>query len=436
MGLVFRLVAGVGIGFLGVFSVFGCASTAPPPRLTERQDPIPGGEQYIPDLQWCHKSCDGDHSGWCGLCDQNYTGWRERPIQPELEAEKNALTDAAPQTRTSPVDAVTIDAELIEFLTDYPPPPIANPEARESVFGSFSTDTEGRLAITPANEIRNAENERYGWLMWVGPTSDFAQWTESVTGPDGVDWTDDSYTAISEDGRTATALNAMVPYRGFIYSQWAVEAGQVPGQYTAAVSLAGGRTETFSYSLGRPQDACPPMGVFFDFWLAKYDNSERDLKNLDVSERSMKQFAMRLVQHGFDIADLEDAYWRVGVVASHLSDRRDIAHGHIDMRPVADFQGKAQRYDHTTSSDEGTLEYGYLFVSTVSELDKNIQTVADEFAAKLIPHARHMCSDWWSGQLEEEARLEEIQAQLELEIIRVRERRAEQEKLLKLEVEQ
>jgi hypothetical protein len=34
------------------------------------------GEQYIPDLEWCQKSCDNDHSGWCGLCDEEYPDWR------------------------------------------------------------------------------------------------------------------------------------------------------------------------------------------------------------------------------------------------------------------------------------------------------------------------------------------------------------------------
>jgi hypothetical protein len=34
------------------------------------------GEQYIPGLEWCLKSCDNDHSGWCELCDEEYPDWR------------------------------------------------------------------------------------------------------------------------------------------------------------------------------------------------------------------------------------------------------------------------------------------------------------------------------------------------------------------------
>lgn len=58
---------------------------APIPRATERETPLPNGEAYIPPVEWCHQSCLEDHSGWCRLCDENYTGWREQPSQPEFE---------------------------------------------------------------------------------------------------------------------------------------------------------------------------------------------------------------------------------------------------------------------------------------------------------------------------------------------------------------
>ena len=48
----------------------------PIPFVTEREPAPAHGEQYIPDLEWCRKSCDNDHSGWCGLCDEEYAGWR------------------------------------------------------------------------------------------------------------------------------------------------------------------------------------------------------------------------------------------------------------------------------------------------------------------------------------------------------------------------
>ena len=407
MRLALRLAAGVGI--LGALSLFGCAATVPP------------SEQYTPDLQWCHNSCDGDHSGWCGLCDQNYTGWRERPMQPELEAEKNSLTVAA-----------TTDAELIEFL-DYPPRPLAIPETRTSVFGTFTTDAEGRLLILPTNEIRNAENEIYGWLIWVGPTSEPVQWAESITFPDGVEF-GGGWTAVSSDGRTATSSDAMVPDQGFIYSRWWIGDDYEAGNYEFAVSLPGGRTETFPFTLGPPQDACPAMGVFVDSWWKEFTPGG-DPENRDASERASMMFFSRIVDHGFVTVDLEDAYWVLTVIATRIGDDRELAHGHIEMRSIADFQGKARRYDFGTVGESGTLDYSFLFATPINQLDDYMRTLADNFAAKLIPHARHVCSDWWSGQLEEEARLEEIRTQLELEIIRVRERRAEQEKRLKLEVE-
>jgi hypothetical protein len=61
---------------------------------------------------------------------------------------------------------------------------------------------------------------------------------------------------------------------------------------------------------------------------------------------------------------------------------------------------------------------------------------AENAAAMFLPHARQLCADINATLLEEESKLERIRDQLTEEIIRVRERRAEQEKRLKLEVEQ
>jgi len=321
----------------------------------------------------------------------------------------------------------------MEALTDYPPP-IAIPETRLSVFGTITTDAEGRLSILPAHEIRNAENTMYGWLIWVGPSSKPVQWTESLTAPVGVEMTSDPDFAISDDGRTVAFTNAMLPHQGFIFSQWVLGADEAPGRYEIAVSLPGGRTEMFSFTLGHPQDACPSMRILLN-WGEATHSLEGDLGNQDITDRVMQVLGTRLARHGFVIADLEDAYWYVMASAARRSDDRAIAYGHIVMRAIADFQGKARRYSAATSKFTGTVDSGVLFVAPVSELDEFIRTLADRFAAVLTPHARQACSDWWSGQLAEEARLEEIQIQLEEEILRVRKRRAEHEKRLELDVE-
>jgi hypothetical protein len=346
----------------------------------------------------------------------------------------DATISADAQSRaTSPDAIIASDVESIEALADYPPP-IAIPETRAPVFGTIATDAEGRLSILPAHEIRNAENAMYGWLIWVGPTLKPVQWTESLTAPAGVEMIGEPGIAISDDGRTATFANAMVPDQGFIFSQWALGANEAPGRYEIVVSLQGGRTEMFSFTLGHPQDACPSMRILLNWGEAKH-SVEGDPGNQDITDRVLNVLGTRLARHGFVTADLEDAYWYVMATAARRSDDRAIAYGHVVMRAIADFQGKARRYSATTSKFTGTLDSGVLFVAPVSELDEFIRTLADRFAAVLIPHARQACSDWWSGQLEEEARLEEIRTQLEEEIRRVRERRAEHEKRLELDVE-
>jgi hypothetical protein len=332
----------------------------------------------------------------------------------------------------NPDAIISPDAESREAPVDYPPP-VAIPEMRLPVFGTFTTDAEGRLSVLPANEIRNAENEMYGWRIWVGSSSEPVQWTERLTAPVGSEATNDSQLANPDDTRTVTFSNAMLPDQGFIYSQWVLDADEEPGRYEIAVSLPDGRDETFSFTLGHPQEACPSMRVLLNWWQAKY-SLEGDPGNRDVTERVMKVLGTRLAHHGFVIADLEDAYWYVMASAARRSDDREIAYGHIVMRAIADFQGKARRYSSTTSNFTGLVDYGILFEASVSRLDEAIRTHADKFAAVLTPHARQACSDWWSGQREEEARLEEVRKQLEEEINRVRKRRADHEKRLELEV--
>jgi hypothetical protein len=330
-------------------------------------------------------------------------------------------------------DASTVsDAESIQTVTDYPPP-IAIPEIRLPVFGSVTTDAEGRLSILPANEIRNAENEMYGWRIWVGRTSEPVQWTERLTAPVGVEMAGGRDVNISDDRRTIEFANAMVPEQGFIFSQWALGADEAPGRYEIAVELPDDRIEKFSFTLGHPEDACPAMKILLNWWRAKH-SLEGDPGNRDVSDRVLGVFGTRLARHGFVAADLEDAYWYVMASAARRSDDREVAYGHIVMRAIADFQGKARRYSSTTNFT-GRIDYGILFDSPVSGLDEFVRTLADRFAAVLLPHAREACADWWSGQLEEEARLKEIRIQLEEEINRVRRRRAENEKRLELEVD-
>ncbi len=334
---------------------------------------------------------------------------------------------------TSPDAIISSEREFIGALTDYPPQ-IAIPKNRLSVFGTITTDAEGRLSVQRADEIRNAENELYGWRIWVGSKPNPVHWTERLVAPVGVEMTGDSQIAISDHGRVATIAGAMVPDQGFIHSQWLLGADEAPGRYEMVVSLPDGRTERFPFTLGLPQDACPSMKVLLNWWRAKHSR-EGDPGDRDVTERVMKVFGTRLARHGFMTADLEDAYWYVMASAALRSDDRSIAYGHIVMRAIADFQGKARRYSATTSNFTGMIDYGILFESSTNRLDEFVRTLADQFAARLAPHARQACSDWWSGQREEEARLEGIRAQLEEEILRVRQRRADHEKRLRLDVD-
>ena len=77
-----------------------------------------------------------------------------------------------------------------------------------------------------------------------------------------------------------------------------------------------------------------------------------------------------------------------------------------------------------------------LRLTTKSDFERTASKDADLAASVFLLHARQLCADMNATLSEEEAELEQIRDQLTEEIIRVRERRTEKEKQLKLEVEQ
>jgi hypothetical protein len=77
-----------------------------------------------------------------------------------------------------------------------------------------------------------------------------------------------------------------------------------------------------------------------------------------------------------------------------------------------------------------------LRITTKSNFGMTASKDADLAASVFLPHARQLCADMNATLSEEEAELEQIRDQLTEEIKRVRERRAEHEKQLELEIEQ
>jgi hypothetical protein len=77
-----------------------------------------------------------------------------------------------------------------------------------------------------------------------------------------------------------------------------------------------------------------------------------------------------------------------------------------------------------------------LRLTTKSDFESTASKDADFAASFFLPHARHLCADMNAILSGEEAGLERIRDQLTEEIIRVRERRTEEEKHLEIEVEQ
>ena len=147
-----------------------------------------------------------------------------------------------------------------------------------------------------------------------------------------------------------------------------------------------------------------------------------------------------LAQVGFVIArENEFSYW---IVTSHAREiNRESAVWHVAMYAQPELGDGVILFTRNFISLGGKrVEYaGFVALSEVFPIN-SAAALAKDFAEgaadALLSGAHRRCQDMNVTLLEEEAQLERMRDQLTEEIIRVRERRAEQEKRLKLQVEQ
>lgn len=311
------------------------------------------------------------------------------------------------------------------------------PTERASRFGMLTTDSTGAPIFEAVTEVPHVANATVGWILSVGESTRPVQWKEVLAGPL------DGGAAAVEPAFPAALQGETVPLGGFIYHQRVLAATAPPGRYSLTVTLGDGRREEFTFVLRPPRageesaEPCPYLKTYLNQW-RREDAEGTDPGGRDLSEGVMALFARTLfVEHGFEAADdVNDAYWKVDTVALQSMKDPSVAHGLIHMRTFADFIGRAVRTSHGVPGE--LIDYQLLFEQPVVEMPYFTRRLADDFAAKLLPHARHMCRDWSTGQLEEEARLERVREELTDEIKRIRKERAEleQRKRLKLEIEE
>jgi hypothetical protein len=97
----------------------------------------------------------------------------------------------------------------------------------------------------------------------------------------------------------------------------------------------------------------------------------------------------------------------------------------VDLFTHHEFSNPRRRIEHINQ----------LKLTTKANFAIRASNDADLAASVFLPHARQLCADMSATLSEEEADLERIRDQLTEEIMRVRERRVEQEKQLEIEVE-
>lgn len=342
---------------------------------------------------------------------------------------------ATPATRTAGIDAAWAGRGPTAPEPDGIAPAIAPPAQRDPIVGIWTTDSDGRRVLNPATEIPNIDSLQAGWVLWTGESDGPVAWTETITAPRAMEWDGLGGAELSDGGRTATIARTAVPEHGFVSTVWRLGPADPPGTYRVSVALPEGRVSSFSFVLGDPLGVCPYSRAHVSWWWLE-DTDAGDPWGLDLTSEFLWEFAARLERHGFvvdDAASIENAYWIVRAIVVRYLDSPDLAHGWIQMRAMAEFNGRALRYDFTTTGRD-LIDNGMLFSLEVPERGAFARKLADEFAAKLAPHMRRMCDDWARGSPEEEARLERIRDELASEIERVRAERSEREQRKRLSV--
>lgn len=153
-------------------------------------------------------------------------------------------------------------------------------------------------------------------------------------------------------------------------------------------------------------------------------------------EQMHKEYENSVWDVVLDVIDFGESEQIVGAVKG---DRILVWSGTMNKRPTV-LDGALRVDAFRDPSDRNPRRrVGFLHYTGMASKSKfgiEAAKFADRAAAVFLPHVRQLCADMSATLLEEEAALERIRDQLTEEILRVRERRAEQEKRLKLEVEQ
>lgn len=176
---------------------------------------------------------------------------------------------------------------------------------------------------------------------------------------------------------------------------------------------------------------CPYMKVYVDLWPGNLRSVGGDPDSPDLTNRVLEVMGEGLLDHGFRHAELDEAYWTLEGKIAKPPNNSQVAFGSVRMRTFADFQGKPVR--HALGMPGELRDYHWIFLQPVFFLDNFVRDLSNSFGEKLFPHAYHMCVDWKSGQLEEEARLERIREELVAEMERIR--RERQRRQLEIEVD-
>jgi hypothetical protein len=136
-------------------------------------------------------------------------------------------------------------------------PDVRDRQAMQDIqFGIWSPDAEGAMRFVATADVPNVEDQAYGWRVRVAESERALKWIETVTLPQPPeswgDMEDDPNVVISDDGRTATTVGAVIPDGGYLEGTWYVAIDDPAGEYVMSVELSDGRHASFMFRLNEP----------------------------------------------------------------------------------------------------------------------------------------------------------------------------------------
>lgn len=127
----------------------------------------------------------------------------------------------------------------------------------DAAFGIFSPSASGEPSFVPTNIVPYVVGQDYGWFIKIKTDQPTVKWREVFTLPAapntwGVEG-DTEDLSITNDGKTSTFEQEVVPEEGLIFNSWTIAPGDPQGKHVIRVYIEGGIVHIFEFEIRERQ---------------------------------------------------------------------------------------------------------------------------------------------------------------------------------------